>query len=66
MAVNAIMTSMVAVSFGGYASDAFTDSDDWVKLFAVLVLMVMTGPQRTRLSDRRVPRRSWSSSWSAS
>src|SRR4051812_49055141 len=42
LAVNAIITAMVSVSFGSYASDAFTDSDDWVKPFAVLVLLVMT------------------------
>ena len=42
LAVNAIITAMVAVSFGSYASDAFTRSDDWVQLFAVLVLLVMT------------------------
>ena len=42
LAVNAIITAMVAVSFGSYASDAFTDSADWVKPFAVLVLLVMT------------------------
>ena len=42
LSVNAIITAMVAVSFGSYASDAFTDSDDWVKLFAVVVLLVMT------------------------
>src|SRR3954453_21066752 len=40
LAVNAIITAMVAVSFGSYASDAFTDSSDWVKPFAVLVLVV--------------------------
>jgi amino acid transporter len=42
LAVNAIITAMVAVSFGSYASDAFTDGDAWVKPFAVLVLLVMT------------------------
>jgi amino acid transporter len=42
LAVNAIITAMVAVSFGSYASDALTDGDDWVKPFAVLVLLVMT------------------------
>src|SRR4051794_730312 len=42
LAVNAIITAMVSVSFGSYASDAFTDSDEWVKPFAVLVLLVMT------------------------
>jgi amino acid transporter len=42
LAVNAIITAMVAVSFGSYASDAFTGGDAWVKPFAVLVLLVMT------------------------
>ncbi len=42
LAVNAIITAMVAVSFGSYASEAFTDGADWVKPFAVLVLVVMT------------------------
>lgn len=42
LAVNAIITAMVAVSFGSYASDAFTGSDEWVKPFAVLVLLAMT------------------------
>jgi amino acid transporter len=42
LAVNAIITAMVSVSFGSYASDAFTDSGDWVKPFAVLILLVMT------------------------
>ncbi|WP_246051132.1 APC family permease [Nocardioides guangzhouensis] len=42
LAVNAIITAMVAVSFGSYASDAFTNDDAWVKPFAVLVLLVMT------------------------
>ncbi|HEX6149818.1 APC family permease [Nocardioides sp.] len=41
LAVNAIITAMVAVSFGSYASSAFTDTDDWIQLFAVLVLVVM-------------------------
>ena len=40
---NAIITAMVAVSFGSYASDAFADgSDGWVPVFAVLVVLVMT------------------------
>ena len=41
LAVNAIITAMVAVSFGSYASAAVADNDDWVQLFAVLVLLVM-------------------------
>ncbi|WP_421120969.1 APC family permease [Aquihabitans daechungensis] len=42
-AVNAIVTAMVAVSFGSYASSAFTDgSDAGVKVFAVGVIAAMT------------------------
>src|SRR3954468_21296744 len=41
LAVNAIITAMVAVSFGSYASAAVADNDDWVQVFAVLVLIVM-------------------------
>ena len=41
LAVNAIITAMVAVSFGSYASDAVVDNADWVKPFAVLILLVM-------------------------
>ncbi|MET7990875.1 APC family permease [Amycolatopsis sp. NPDC005232] len=41
---NAIVTAMVAVSFGSYASAAFTNEDPtWTKIFAALVLIVMTG-----------------------
>ena len=43
LAVNAIITAMVAVSFGSYASAAVADNDAWVTLFAVLVLVVMAG-----------------------
>src|SRR3954453_2873198 len=42
LAVNAIITAMVSVSFGSYASDAVADSADWVTLFAVLIILVMT------------------------
>jgi amino acid transporter len=42
LAVNAIITAMVAVSFGSYASDAVADNTRWVATFAVLVLLVMT------------------------
>ena len=42
LAVNAIITAMVAVSFGSYASDAVAGNADWVSGFAVLVLLVMT------------------------
>ena len=43
LAVNAIITAMVAVSFGSYASAAVADNADWVTAFAVLVVLVMTG-----------------------
>jgi amino acid transporter len=43
LAVNAIITAMVAVSFGSYASAAVDDSARWTSLFAVLILLVMTG-----------------------
>jgi amino acid transporter len=43
LATNAIITSMVAVSFGSYASEAVADgSTAWVKAFAILVVLVMT------------------------
>ena len=43
LSANAIITAMVAVSFGSYASSAVGDGGtDWVKPFAVLVLLVMT------------------------
>ncbi len=42
-AANAIVTAMVAVSFGSYASSMFADGGEaWIKVFAVLVLVVMT------------------------
>jgi amino acid transporter len=42
LAVNAIITGMVAVSFGSYASAAFADGGPgWTKAFAVLVVLVM-------------------------
>ncbi len=38
----AIVTAMVASSFGGYASSVLTDSDPtWTKVFAVLIVLVM-------------------------
>jgi amino acid transporter len=41
-ASNIIVTSMVAVSFGSYASSMFTDGDTtWAKVFAVLIVLVM-------------------------
>jgi amino acid transporter len=41
---NAIVTGMVAVSFGSYASGAVADgSDAWIKIFAVVVVLAMTG-----------------------
>src|SRR4051794_21055062 len=42
LAVNAIITAMVAVSFGSYASSAVADNDDWVKPFAILIVVVMS------------------------
>jgi amino acid transporter len=43
LAANAIVTGMVAVSFGSYASSSFADgSEAWVKVFAVLVVVAMT------------------------
>jgi amino acid transporter len=42
LATNAIITAMVAVSFGSYASAAFADGGaTWTKIFAVLVVAVM-------------------------
>ena len=38
-----IVTAMVATSFGGYASSVLTDDDPtWTKVFAVLIVLVMT------------------------
>ena len=43
-AANAIVTAMVAVSFGSYASAIFADENAaWAKFFAALVIVVMTG-----------------------
>jgi amino acid transporter len=43
LAANAIVTGMVAVSFGSYASTAFADGGEgWVPVFAVLVVVAMT------------------------
>ena len=43
LATNAIVTGMVAVSFGSYASDAVPwGSSAWVKVFAILIVVVMT------------------------
>ena len=43
-AANIIVTAMVAVSFGSYASDAIAGGDPvWVKGFAVALVIVMTG-----------------------
>jgi len=42
--VNIIVTAMVAVSFGSYASSVFAgDSHVWAKVFAGLVVLAMTG-----------------------
>lgn len=41
---NAVVTAMVAVSFGDYASAIFADEHAaWSKFFAVLIIVVMTG-----------------------
>jgi amino acid transporter len=43
LATNAIVTGMVAVSFGSYASDAVPwGNAAWVKIFAALIILVMT------------------------
>jgi amino acid transporter len=43
LAANAIVTAMVAVSFGSYASSAVADGNDtWVTPFAVLLVLAMT------------------------
>ena len=43
LAANAIVTGMVAVSFGSYASSVVGNGDEaWVKVFAVLVVLVMS------------------------
>src|SRR3954449_5033531 len=43
LAANAIITAMVAVSFGSYASGAFADGGAaWTKVFAALVVLAMT------------------------
>ena len=42
-AANAIVTAMVAVSFGSYATEMFTgDSEVWAKVFAALIIIAMT------------------------
>jgi amino acid transporter len=43
LAANAVITAMVAVSFGSYASSAVSGDTAAVKAFAVLVVVVMTG-----------------------
>jgi amino acid transporter len=42
---NAIVTAMVAVSFGSYASSMLTGAESavWIKVFAALIIIVMTG-----------------------
>src|SRR6201986_3295614 len=42
-AANAIVTAMVAVSFGSYASSTFAgENQAWIKVFAALIILVMT------------------------
>jgi amino acid transporter len=43
LAANAIVTGMVAVSFGEYASSAVGGDKTWIKIFAVLLILAMTG-----------------------
>ena len=41
---NAIVTAMVAVSFGSYAASTFAgENQAWTKVFAALIILVMTG-----------------------
>src|SRR5689334_15283232 len=41
---NAIVTAMVAVSFGSYAASTFAEGHQtWIKVFAALIIVVMTG-----------------------
>jgi amino acid transporter len=43
LATNAVVTAMVAISFGSYASSAVTEGNStWVKVFAVLLVAVMS------------------------
>ena len=40
---NAIVTAMVAVSFGSYATSTFAgENPAWIKVFAALIIVVMT------------------------
>jgi amino acid transporter len=42
-ATNIVVTAMVAISFGSYASEMFTEAGSgWVEAFAVLVIIVMS------------------------
>jgi amino acid transporter len=42
-ATNIVVTAMVAISFGSYASEMFTDgAGSWLKVFAVLIVLVMS------------------------
>jgi amino acid transporter len=41
---NAIVTAMVAVSFGSYAASTFAEGNQvWIKVFAALIILVMAG-----------------------
>ena len=41
---NAIVTAMVAVSFGSYATSTFAgENQAWIKFFAAAIILVMTG-----------------------
>ena len=51
---NGIVTAMVALSFGSYASSAFAgDNAAWVKIFAVALLRDDDDPERRGLDARR-------------
>ena len=53
LSANAIITGMVAVSFGSYASEAVADgSTAWVKVFAVARRRRDVGPQHPGLAGR--------------
>lgn len=43
LVANSIVTAMVAVSFGSYASSAITDGNEaWIKFFAAVLIVAMT------------------------
>lgn len=67
LAANAIITAMVAVSFGSYSSAAFADGGRaWTTVFAVLVVVVMAVLNILGAQAVARVRQSWFWSWSAS